>query len=105
MLAVKDLDVAYGYARVLHDVSFRLEQGHMAFVIGRNGAGKTTLLKTLIGLLRPRRGSVSYQGQEISGVPPEELYSRGMRYVGPGEGGGPPAAPTRMGQKHGTTPH
>ena len=82
MLAVKDLDVAYGYARVLHDVSFRLEQGHMAFVIGRNGAGKTTLLKTLIGLLRPRRGSVSYQGQEISGVPPEELYARGMRYVG-----------------------
>jgi ABC-type branched-subunit amino acid transport system ATPase component len=82
MLEVRDLDVAYGHAQVLHDVSFRIEQGHMAFFIGRNGAGKTTLLKTLIGLLRPRRGSVAYEGQEIAGVPPEALYARGMRYVG-----------------------
>jgi ABC-type branched-subunit amino acid transport system ATPase component len=82
MLEIKNLDVAYGHAQVLHDVSFRIEKGQMAFFIGRNGAGKTTLLKTLMGLLKPQRGSISYEGIEISGVSPEKLYKRGLRYVG-----------------------
>jgi ABC-type branched-subunit amino acid transport system ATPase component len=82
MLEIKNLEVAYGHAQVLHDVSFRIEKGQMAFFIGRNGAGKTTLLKTLMGLLKPQRGSISYEGAEISGVSPEKLYKRGLRYVG-----------------------
>jgi branched-chain amino acid transport system ATP-binding protein len=82
MLEIKNLEVAYGHAQVLHDVSFRIEKGQMAFFIGRNGAGKTTLLKTLMGLLKPQRGSISYAGAEISGVSPEKLYKRGLRYVG-----------------------
>jgi ABC-type branched-subunit amino acid transport system ATPase component len=53
----------------------------MAFMIGRNGAGKTTFLKTVVGLLTPLKGSISYQGHEISGRPPEELYTEGIRYV------------------------
>lgn len=81
MLEIKDLDVAYGYAKVLQQVSLRIEQGQMAFLIGRNGAGKTTLLKTIIGLLKPERGSIIYQGQEITGSSPEALYSKGLRYV------------------------
>jgi branched-chain amino acid transport system ATP-binding protein len=70
MLEVKNLDVAYGHAKVLHDVSFRIEKGQMAFFIGRNGAGKTTLLKTIMGLLQPQNGSIIYRGNEISGLPP-----------------------------------
>ena len=82
MLEIKNLSVSYGHAKVLHDVSFRIEKGQMAFFTGRNGAGKTTLLKTIIGLLRPQTGSIAYQGREIREVPPEELYSQGMRFVG-----------------------
>ena len=82
MLEIKNLDVSYGHAKVLHDVSFGIEKGQMAFFTGRNGAGKTTLLKTIIGLLQPQKGSITYQGKEIAGAPPEDLYSRGMRFVG-----------------------
>jgi ABC-type branched-subunit amino acid transport system ATPase component len=81
MLEVKNLYVAYGFAKVLHGVSLTSEKGEMAFMVGRNGAGKTTLLKTIMGLLKPLDGSISYQGNEISGRPPEDLYPRGIRYV------------------------
>jgi len=81
MLEIKNLDVAYGHAKVLHDVSLDVGKGEMAFFIGRNGAGKTTLLKTIIGLLKPQRGCIVYQGQEISGLSPENLYLKGLRYV------------------------
>ena len=56
MLEIRNLDVAYGHAKVLHDVSLDIEKGQMAFFIGRNGAGKTTLLKTIIGLLKAAEG-------------------------------------------------
>jgi ABC-type branched-subunit amino acid transport system ATPase component len=81
MLEIRNLDVAYGHAKVLHDVSLDIEKGEMVFFIGRNGAGKTTLLKTIIGLLKPQKGSIAYQGKEISGLSPEELYLKGLRYV------------------------
>jgi len=81
MLEIKDLDVAYGSAKVLQCISLNIEKGQMGFLIGRNGAGKTTLLRTVIGLLKPQRGSIIYQGQEITGFSPEELYSKGLRYV------------------------
>jgi ABC-type branched-subunit amino acid transport system ATPase component len=82
MLDIRNLGVAYGHAQVLHGISFRIHKGEMGFFIGRNGAGKTTLLKTIMGLLNPMKGSIHYQDQEITGRPPEELYSRGLRYVG-----------------------
>ncbi len=82
MLQVNNLNVAYGHARVLHDVSFRVEKGEMGFFIGRNGAGKTTLLKTIMGLLNPQKGSIHYQDREISGMAPEDLFPQGLRYVG-----------------------
>ncbi len=81
MLQVAGIDVAYGHARVLHDVSLDLEEGKMLFVVGRNGAGKTTLLRTIMGLLHPLKGSIRFDGGEITGLPPEELYHRGLRYV------------------------
>jgi len=81
MLEVNHLDVAYGHAKALHDVSLRLKEGETSFIIGRNGAGKTTLLKTITGLLKPLTGSITYQGHEISGLPPEKLSLEGVRYV------------------------
>jgi ABC-type branched-subunit amino acid transport system ATPase component len=81
ILEVKDLDVAYGHAKALHGVSLHLKWGETSFVIGRNGAGKTTLLKTITGLLKPVKGSITYEGHEISGLPPEEVSLAGIRYV------------------------
>jgi ABC-type branched-subunit amino acid transport system ATPase component len=82
MLEIRNLDVSYGYAKVLHDVSLNIKTGEMVFLIGRNGAGKTTLLKTIIGLLQPQKGSIVYAGKEISNLSPERLYLQGFRYVG-----------------------
>jgi ABC-type branched-subunit amino acid transport system ATPase component len=81
MLQIRNLNVAYGHAKVLYDVSLDIEKGQTAFLIGRNGAGKTTLLKTIVGLLKPQKGSITYQGLEILGLSPEDLYLKGIRYV------------------------
>jgi ABC-type branched-subunit amino acid transport system ATPase component len=81
LLEVKGIDVAYGYAKVLHNVSVKLHQGEMVFIVGRNGAGKTTLLQTISGLLNPTGGSIAYQGQEVQGQPPEKLARLGIRFV------------------------
>ena len=73
--------MAYGHAKVLHDVSLKLEQGEMVFIVGRNGAGKTTLLQTISGHLQPTAGRILYQGQEINGQPAEKLARKGIRFV------------------------
>lgn len=81
MLKVSELNVAYGLAKVLHDVSIEFQAGQMVFIMGRNGAGKTTLLKTIMGLLKPLSGTIFYEGVDITKTSPEELYQKGFRYV------------------------
>ena len=81
LLEVSGIDVAYGRARVLHEVSLAIAAGERVFMVGRNGAGKTTLLKTIAGFLRPLAGSIRFDGREIGGMPPEEVARLGIRYV------------------------
>lgn len=81
MLDVQGIDVYYGHAKVLHDVSLSVGQGEMAFVLGRNGAGKTTLLKTICGVMAPGKGTILYEGQKISGLPAEKVARRGIHMV------------------------
>ncbi|MEW5744896.1 MAG: ABC transporter ATP-binding protein [Nitrospirota bacterium] len=81
MLSVKKINVAYGSAKVLHDVSLDLGQGEMVFIAGRNGAGKTTLLKSIAGFMRPSSGSIVFDGRELVGLPPERISLAGIRYV------------------------
>ncbi|OPY00984.1 MAG: High-affinity branched-chain amino acid transport ATP-binding protein LivF [Syntrophorhabdus sp. PtaB.Bin047] len=81
MLSVKNIDVAYGHARVLHDISLELEAGSMVFMAGRNGAGKTTFLKSIAGFMKPVAGSISFLGKDISGMAPEKVALMGIRYV------------------------
>lgn len=81
MLSVNAIDVAYGHAKVLHDVTLRVEDGEMVFVAGRNGAGKTTLLKTVAGFLKPSSGSILFREKEITGLAPEKVALMGIRYV------------------------
>jgi len=81
MLSVAYLDVAYENAMVLHGISLEVEHGQMVFVAGRNGAGKTTLFKTIAGFLKPRSGSVFFEGMSIAGLPPEKVALLGIRYI------------------------
>lgn len=81
LLNVENLDVRYGHARVLHDVSLNLSEGELVCVVGRNGAGKTTLLKTIGGFMRPAGGRVSFKGRRIDGLPLEDVALMGIRYV------------------------
>lgn len=72
-----------GYATgdVLQDVSVRLDEGEIVGVIGRNGVGKSTLMRTLIGLLRTRRGTVRLRSEDLTRLPAEERARRGVGYV------------------------
>jgi ABC-type branched-subunit amino acid transport system ATPase component len=81
LLTVNGVDVAYGRAQALHQVTVAVAEGERVFMVGRNGAGKTTLLKTIAGFLAPTRGSILFAGQEIAGVAAEEVARGGIRYV------------------------
>jgi ABC-type branched-subunit amino acid transport system ATPase component len=81
MLSVNGIDVAYGRAVVLHEVSLKVQQGEMVFVAGRNGAGKTTLFKSIAGFMKPSKGSILFEESNIAGLPPEKVAHLGIRYV------------------------
>ena len=78
---IQDLNVRYGGAQVLQDISLHVEQGEIVTIIGSNGAGKTTTLRTISGLKRPACGKIFYQGQEIQGVPPQDIVRMGIGHV------------------------
>ena len=78
---IQDLNVRYGGAQVLQDISLHVEQGEIVTIIGSNCAGKTTTLRTISGLKRPARGKILYQGQEIQGVPPQDIVRMGIGHV------------------------
>jgi branched-chain amino acid transport system ATP-binding protein len=80
LLEVRDLSVTYGKVEAVHQATLRVEEGRIVTVIGPNGAGKTTLLAALMGMLATR-GSVSYLGQDLMHVEPEQRVSRGLCLV------------------------
>lgn len=80
VLQVKDLHVYYGQSHALQGVNLTLDHGVHA-VVGRNGMGKTTLCNAIMGLQPIRRGSIRYQGEEITGLPPYKIASRGIGYT------------------------
>jgi len=81
VLKVSDIDVYYGDMQALRKVSIEVNPGEVVSVIGSNGAGKSTLLKTVSGMLRPRIGSISLDGQEISRVPTSKIVENGISHV------------------------
>ena len=81
MLAVAELNAAYGRAQILFDLSLEVAQGEVAVLLGRNGAGKSTTLKSIMGLLRPNSGSVRFLGEEICGLPAYRIARAGIGYV------------------------
>jgi branched-chain amino acid transport system ATP-binding protein len=81
LLEVKDLDVYYGAIHALQGISFTVDEGEIVTLIGANGAGKSTTLRTISGLLRPRRGSITFQGQDITIIPAEQIVQLGIGQV------------------------
>ena len=84
-LKIKELSVSHGAMPALRDVTFEVPEGKIVAVIGANGAGKTTLLRTISGLMRPNSGSISWNGNEISGQRPEQIVRSGIAHVSEGK--------------------
>ena len=81
MLKVESLHQAYGGSHILRGLSFEVETGKVTTLLGRNGVGKTTLLKSLMGLVKTRDGSISFNGRNITQLPPHERVKAGIGYV------------------------
>ncbi len=86
LLTVENLCVAYGAIEALHGVSLTVGKGEVVTLIGANGAGKTTALKAIVGLLRPKRGRVIFNGADIAGRPTHEIVARGIALSPEGRG-------------------
>ena len=81
MLEIKDLEVYYGVIQAIKGISFEVNQGEVIALIGANGAGKTTTLHTITGLISPKKGSVVFEGKDITKVPAHRIVSMGMAHV------------------------
>jgi branched-chain amino acid transport system ATP-binding protein len=80
MLAVENLEASYGESRVLHGASFAVVEGEVVTLLGRNGAGKTTTMRSIVGILRPVRGSIIFKQTEISALPSNQIARLGIGY-------------------------
>lgn len=78
MLKLKNVDAYYGYIHTLKEVSLEIEEGNIVTLLGANGAGKTSILKVISGLLKPKSGSISFNGEDITGMSPEKIVKQGI---------------------------
>ncbi|NEO68318.1 urea ABC transporter ATP-binding subunit UrtE [Moorena sp. SIO3H5] len=81
MLQISNLNVYYGESHILRNVDLNVPAGQMVCLIGRNGVGKTTLLKTIMGLLKPRTGTITFAGQPLSKLSTDKRARLGIGYV------------------------
>jgi branched-chain amino acid transport system ATP-binding protein len=81
MLEVRGVETFYGNIRALREISIDVPGGGVVAIIGANGAGKTTLMKTIAGALAPRAGTISFLGEEITGLPSHKIVRRGVALV------------------------
>jgi branched-chain amino acid transport system ATP-binding protein len=81
MLKVSGIDVFYGDLQVLWDVSFEVREKEILVLVGANGAGKSTTLKTISGLLKPRKGTIEFDGVRLDQLPPDRVIGQGVVHV------------------------
>ncbi len=80
-LRVEDIHVYYGAIHAIRGVTFAVNEGEIVTLIGANGAGKSTILKTVSGLLRPKSGTITFDGTDITQIPPHKLIPMGLAHV------------------------
>ena len=81
ILEVKDLSVSYGGIKAVKNISFQVPKGEIVTLIGANGAGKSSTLRSIVGLVKPKTGSIKLNGNEIAGKTPEQIVSQGITLV------------------------
>jgi branched-chain amino acid transport system ATP-binding protein len=81
LLKVQDLNTFYGMSHALQNISLTVEKGEIVALLGRNGMGKSTTLKSIMGLLKPRSGSIVFKGNDITGLLPYKVARAGIGYV------------------------
>jgi len=81
MLRVEGVDAYYGLSHVLQNVSLSVQPGEAVALLGRNGAGKTTTLKTIMGVVRARRGRITWDGTDVTALPSHRIVQLGIGYV------------------------
>ena len=86
LLTVRGLNTYYGASHVLRDLDFTIERGQTVGLMGRNGMGKSTLLKSITGLVKPRSGTITFQGKAIHAETTFAIANQGMAYVPEGRG-------------------
>ncbi len=84
MLEVANLDLFYGDAQALDDVSLRVDEGEIVAIVGANGAGKSSLIRTIFGMARARRGTIRFRDADIYGAPPHRICDMGLGQVAEG---------------------
>ena len=80
LFSVKDVHAWYGESHILHGATFNIQEGEVVTLLGRNGAGKTTTLKSIMGLVGRRTGSITFEGKELIGLPPEKIARLGVAF-------------------------
>ena len=81
VLQLLNVESAYGPIKAIRGVSLQVRQGEIATVLGSNGAGKTTILKTISGIIDPRKGSIEFQGRDITARDPAHIVQQGLSHV------------------------
>ncbi|MCP4669455.1 MAG: ABC transporter ATP-binding protein [Deltaproteobacteria bacterium] len=81
LLEVKDLNTYYGASHVLQNMSIAVDQGERVALLGRNGMGKSTTMKSIMGLVKPKSGTILYKGADLTGYPPYKVARAGIGYV------------------------
>jgi branched-chain amino acid transport system ATP-binding protein len=86
MLDIRDLNVHYGAVHALQGVTLEVKTGEIVTLIGSNGAGKSTTLRAISGMIKPSRGTITFDGKSISGLPPHVVVKRGIAHAPEGRG-------------------
>ena len=81
LLEVRDLEAGYGDLQVLFGVDLHVEEGEYVAIVGPNGAGKSTAMKAVVGLAAHMGGEITFDGEDIAGLPPQNIIERGVGYV------------------------
>jgi len=81
LLEIQNVSSGYGEVQILWDVSLNLERGKLTALVGSNGAGKTTLLRTVMGLLKPSQGTITFEGSDVTRVSPHAKAAQGLVLV------------------------